>query len=66
MSRLTKNEIRAIVDILNERLAGGVDDLGDALGMEDDEAERVMQYAESALGKLGQRLAGAERGKERG
>ena len=33
MSRLTKAEKSALVDVLNERIAGGTEDLRDALGL---------------------------------
>jgi hypothetical protein len=53
MARLTKAEREAVVDVLNERLAGGTDDLADALGIEDeDEAAKMMERLRSARNKL--------------
>jgi len=50
--RLTKLEKEAVVDVLNERLAGGAEDLRDALGLTMKEAERMTERLQSALEKL--------------
>ena len=52
MARLTKLEREAIVEVLEERIAAGTEDLADALGLEDDEAEKMMQRLQSARTKL--------------
>ena len=53
MSRLTKLEKSAVVDVLNERIAGGVEDLRDALGISEKDAEKMMDRLESVITKLG-------------
>ena len=53
MSRLTKLEKSAVVDVLNERIAGGVEDLRDALGISEKDAEKMMDRLESVVTKLG-------------
>ena len=55
--RLTKREIDAILDVLNEREAGGIEDLRDALGITDKEAELMMKTLNSAATKLRKRLS---------
>jgi hypothetical protein len=55
--RLTKEEIRALIDIVNERLAGGDEDMRDALGVSLEEAERISEAAERAISKLAKQLA---------
>jgi hypothetical protein len=52
--RLTKKEKLAIIDVLNERMAGGVEDLRDALGISLKEAEQMMTRLERAAVKLNQ------------
>ena len=52
MSRLTKLEKSAVVDALNERIAGGPEDLRDALGLSQKDAEKMMERLESAVTKL--------------
>ena len=54
--RLTKLEIDAILDVLNERIAGGSEDLRDALGITEKEAEQMMTRLERAAEKLALRL----------
>lgn len=52
MARLTKLEKKALVDIINERIAGGHEELRDSFGITDKEAEAMMKRLESALIKL--------------
>ena len=56
MRRLTKLEVAAVVDVLNERLAGGTEDLKDALGITEQEADRMMERLYNAKHKLEERL----------
>ena len=56
MSRLTKLEKSAVVDVLNERIAGGADDLRDAMGISEKAAEKMMERLESATEKLARKL----------
>jgi hypothetical protein len=49
---LTKFERQAVLSILNERLAGGVDDLRDALGLSKAEAARYFAALERVSKKL--------------
>ena len=55
-NRLTKLEIDAVLDVLNERIAGGSEDLRDALGITEKEAEQMMTRLERAAEKLALRL----------
>ena len=53
MSRLSQSERMAVVEVLNERLAGGASDLRDALGLESvEDAEKRMKLLDSAKVKL--------------
>lgn len=52
MARLTKKEKEAVIDVLNERLAGGPDDLRDALGISIEDAQRMMTRLENVISKL--------------
>lgn len=52
MARLTKREKEAVIDVLNEKLAGGAEDLRDALGISLAEAEKMMTRLERAVQKL--------------
>ena len=54
--RLTANEIEAVITLLNERLAGGDEDIRDALGCSQEEAELLVARAISAIDKLSDRL----------
>jgi hypothetical protein len=52
-NRLTKKERDAVVDVLNEKLAGDAEDLRDALGLETVEAgEAMLALLDSAMLKL--------------
>ncbi len=51
-NRLTKAEMDAVCRLLDERLAGGADDLKDALGCSIREAEKLIKLASSATTKL--------------
>lgn len=51
-SALTPKQQDAILDVINERIAGGVDDLRDALGMETKEASEMMRILERVRTKL--------------
>ncbi len=55
-NRLTKKEIKAVLDLLSERLAGGAKDVRDALGITDDEADEICMLASSAMKKLAHRV----------
>jgi len=50
--RLTKAEKDAVLDVLNERVAGGTEDLRDALGISDKEADQMMARLENVIRKL--------------
>ncbi len=52
MSRLTQREREAVIDVLNEALAGGADDLRDALGLSERDADQMFSRVESARDKL--------------
>lgn len=54
-NKLTEYECRCVIDVLNERFAGGVDDLRDALGLTNREAARAWSALERALKKLQER-----------
>lgn len=49
---LTERQRDAIADVLNERLAGGVDDLRDALGISNKEAKAMWIILERVQKKL--------------
>lgn len=51
-SALTPKQREAVVAILNERLAGGTEDLRDALGMTNKEAADMMRVLERVTVKL--------------
>src|ERR1700722_11852324 len=51
-SALTPKQQEAVLDVLNERIAGGVDDLRDALGLEPKEAREMMRILERVTNKL--------------
>jgi predicted transcriptional regulator len=50
--RLTKAEKEAVLDILHERLAGGTEDLKDALGISEKEADKMMERLNNVVLKL--------------
>ena len=52
MAKLTRKEKDAVIDVLNERLAGGTSDLKDALGISEKDAERMMVRLENVVRKL--------------
>lgn len=52
MRKLTDKEIDALGEIIRERLAGGIEDLADALGISELEAEKLKLCAERAMKKL--------------
>lgn len=52
MARLTRLEKEAVIDVINERLAGGAEDLRDAMGISLAEAEKMMTRLERAVQKL--------------
>lgn len=56
MTKLTPKELDAVIDVLNERIAGGEDDLRDALGLTTAESKLVMNRLERALDKLSAEL----------
>lgn len=49
---LTVKQREAVLDVLNERIAGGVDDLRDALGLSKREAGDMMRILERVTNKL--------------
>lgn len=51
-SALTPKQQDAILDVLNERIAGGVDDIRDALGLEPKDAREMMRVLERVVSKL--------------
>jgi hypothetical protein len=51
-NRLTAYEIKCVLDVLHEKLAGGQDDLRDALGVSNSEAARMCSALERAVEKL--------------
>lgn len=51
-SALTPLQRTAVLDVLNERIAGGVDDLRDALGLEPKEAREMMRILERVRTKF--------------
>ena len=64
MARLSKLEKQAVRAVISERLAGCVEDLRDAFGVTDKEAEKMWEKLESAADKLAERVAGREEPKE--
>jgi hypothetical protein len=50
--RLTNLEKKAVLAVLLERIAGGTEDLKDALGLTEEEADRMMDLLDSAAEKL--------------
>ncbi len=52
MPKLTKKEKEAVIDVLNERMSGGSEDLRDALGISLKDAERMMTRLENVVTKL--------------
>jgi hypothetical protein len=52
MQQLTEYEIKCTIHVLNERLAGGPDDLRDALGVSNSEAARMYAALNRAVTKL--------------
>lgn len=58
--RLSVNEAEALLMIINEREAGGSGDLGDSLGLDYEEAEKVM----TRLLRVRDRLQSGKEGRE--
>ncbi len=54
--RLSKAEKEAIIDVLNEKLAGGANDLRDSLGISNDQAAKLMRHLDSACTKIARTL----------
>lgn len=52
---LTQRQCDAVVDVLNERIAGGTDDLRDALGLTNKAAAEMMRILDRVLNKLSAR-----------
>jgi hypothetical protein len=50
--RLTPFQRDALLSVVNERIAGGVGDLRDALGLDDRQADRTMAALERVVDKL--------------
>ena len=49
---LTDRQADAVIDVLNERIAGGTDDLRDALGLTNKAANEMMRILDRVLHKL--------------
>ena len=49
---LTDRQADAVIDVLNERIAGGADDLRDALGLTNKAANEMMRILDRVLHKL--------------
>jgi len=62
---LTKAERNTLLLVVNERLAGGPDDLADALGIDLDEAEQEVSRLQLIATKLAHSLGGRDRGPHR-
>ena len=56
--RLSVNEARALLMVVNEREAGGTGDLGDALGLDYEEADRIMTRLVRVQTRLQRALTG--------
>ena len=57
--RLSTAEREAVLAVLDERIAAGADDLADALGLEPEEGQELLEALQSARHKLAPRAVRA-------